>query len=111
MLQVVRDQFGPIQVNSGFRGPALNKAIGGSKTSQHRFGEAVDFVPLDATLQEVFDWIVDESGLNYSQAILEGGTGSYATWLHLGLGAPWYPAHKCRQALRWTAAEGYRSLR
>lgn len=109
MLQVVRDRFGPIQVNSGFRGPALNKAIGGSKTSQHRFGEAVDFVPLAATLQEVFDWIVDN--LEFGQAILEGGTPGHPTWIHLSLGQPYRPADKCQQVMSWNTAEGYKFLR
>lgn len=111
LLQSVRDSWGRIKVNSGFRGPRLNDAIGGSKTSQHMKGEAVDFVPLDADMKEVFDWIVDESGLNFSQAILEGGSGDNATWIHLGLGTPWFPAHKCGQALRWTKADGYSRLR
>ena len=42
ILQPVRDQFGPIRVNSGYRGLPLNKAVGGSKTSQHCKGEAAD---------------------------------------------------------------------
>ena len=107
MLQVVRDKFGPIQVNSGFRGPALNKAIGGSKTSQHRFGEAVDFVPLAATLQEVFWWIVNESGLGFHQIILEGGTPSYPTWIHIGLPK----GERDGQVMSWNTAEGYKLLR
>ena len=43
ILQPVRNQFGPIRVNSGYRSPALNSKVGGSKTSQHCNGEAADF--------------------------------------------------------------------
>mgnify|MGYP004006906165 FL=1 len=43
ILQPVREKFGPVRVNSGYRGPALNKAVGGSSTRQHCHGEAADF--------------------------------------------------------------------
>lgn len=43
ILQPIRDAWrSPIVVNSGFRSEAVNKAVGGSKTSQHRLGEAAD---------------------------------------------------------------------
>ena len=43
ILEPVRDEFGPIRINSGYRAPALNSRVGGSKTSQHCNGEAADF--------------------------------------------------------------------
>ena len=43
ILQPVRDQFGVITINSGYRSPALNAKVGGSKTSQHCNGQASDF--------------------------------------------------------------------
>ena len=43
-MEAVRDLLGkPIQVSSGYRGAALNKAVGGAKSSAHCFGYAVDF--------------------------------------------------------------------
>ena len=43
VLQPIRDAWrGVIVVNSGYRSEALNKAVGGVKTSQHRLGEAAD---------------------------------------------------------------------
>ena len=43
VLQPIRDAWrSPIIVNSGYRSEALNKAVGGSKTSQHLKGEAAD---------------------------------------------------------------------
>lgn len=43
VLQPLRDVFGaPIIVNSGYRSPAVNKAVGGVPTSQHMKGEAAD---------------------------------------------------------------------
>lgn len=52
-LQKLRDAFGlPLKINSGYRCPAHNKAIGGAKYSQHKLGKAVDidtthFFPAD----------------------------------------------------------------
>ena len=42
VVQPVRDKFGVTTINSGYRGPALNEAVGGSSRSQHCKGEAVD---------------------------------------------------------------------
>ncbi len=43
VLDPVREHYGkPIRVNSGYRCPELNKAIGGAPTSQHTLGEAAD---------------------------------------------------------------------
>ena len=44
ILEPVRKHFGkPVRINSGYRGPALNAAVGGSSKSQHCNGEAIDF--------------------------------------------------------------------
>ena len=51
VLQKVRDHFGPVIINSGYRGEALNKAVGGSAKSQHCKGQAADIeVPGVSTL-------------------------------------------------------------
>lgn len=43
VLQPLRDKYGnPIIVNSGYRSPAVNKAVGGVSSSQHARGEAAD---------------------------------------------------------------------
>ncbi len=42
VLQPLRDRFGPIRINSGYRCPELNRAVGGVKNSQHLRGEAAD---------------------------------------------------------------------
>lgn len=100
MLQAVRERWGALRVNSAFRGPAVNSAVGGSSTSQHMKGEAVDFVPLSATLEQVFDWIRLESKIPYGQVILEGADPAKPTWIHLSLGEPWRPRERSREAMR-----------
>ena len=43
LLDPLREAYGaPIYVNSGYRCPALNRAVGGSASSQHLTGEAAD---------------------------------------------------------------------
>jgi hypothetical protein len=98
LLQPVRDHFGVVKVHSCFRGPAVNSAVGGSKSSQHMSGQAVDFSVPGKTLEEVFAWIVKESKLQFGQAILEGREPGKPTWIHLSLGEPFRKANN-QQAL------------
>ena len=50
---------GPIKINSFYRGPELNKAIGGSSKSQHCNGQAIDIDDTFgyATNAEMYEWI------------------------------------------------------
>jgi hypothetical protein len=70
-----------IKINSGYRSSALNRAVGGSKTSQHCTGEAVD-LPLTA---EEFHWI--RLNLVYDQLIWEFGTDTQPSWVHVSFSA------------------------
>lgn len=99
LLEPVRNRFGPVSIHSGYRGAAVNAAIGGSATSQHMKGEAADFHCAGASLETVMRWIVVESGLSYGQVILEGHTKGEPTWIHLSLGAPYRLGSSCMQAL------------
>jgi len=100
LLEPVRLKYGPVKIHSGFRGPAVNAAVGSkSSTSQHTKGEAVDFSVPGHKLDDVFRWIVTSSGIPFGQAILEGKQAGVATWIHLSLGKPYRAADKCGQAL------------
>lgn len=68
----------PIKINSGFRSPSLNRAIGGSSSSQHCKGQAMD---LELHDKELFDWIIDN--LEYDQLIAEFGTDKHFAWFHI----------------------------
>lgn len=85
VFQPLRDHFGvPIGVSSGYRSKALNKAIGGSKYSQHMIGEALD---LDAdiygriTNADIFNYIKDN--LEWDQMIWEFGDDEEPNWVHV----------------------------
>lgn len=70
VLEKIRLHFGrPIVINSGYRGPKLNKAIGGAKNSQHMTGQAADIEIAGISNRVLFCWIRDN--LNYDQLILE----------------------------------------
>ena len=82
VVQKVRDQFGVTVINSGYRGPELNKAIGGSERSQHCKGEAVDIECPGTSNYEVAKFI--EDNLDYDQLILEFYTPGEPNsgWIH-----------------------------
>jgi hypothetical protein len=67
-----------IIISSGYRCPALNKAINGSRTSQHMTGEACDFTcPRFGTVDEIMQVILNSS-IQYDQCILE-----FNSWIHI----------------------------
>ena len=69
VVQPVRDHFGPTIITSGYRSPELNEAIGGSSTSQHSKGEAVDLEVMGTSTAEVCEWIA--ANCEFDQLILE----------------------------------------
>lgn len=84
VFQPIRNHFRvPIIVSSGYRSEALNKAVNGSKTSQHSKGEAMD-IDMDNTSitnKQIFDFIKDN--LIFDQLIFEFGTDSNPDWVHV----------------------------
>lgn len=79
-MEIVRGILGnkPITVSSGYRSPEVNERVGGSKTSAHMSGWAVDFIcpgfgsPLDVCRE------IGMSGIHFDQCIYE-----YEAWCHL----------------------------
>ena len=69
VLQKVRDSHGVVTVTSGYRSPELNKAIGGSTTSDHCKGCAADFEVPGLDNKQLALWIIDN--LTFKQLILE----------------------------------------
>ena len=79
-LQVLRDFFGvPITVNSGYRSPAHNKAVGGAKKSQHLLGTAADIVvpgKRPVQVKAAIEKLIGEGKMH------NGGIGLYNTFVH-----------------------------
>ena len=82
ILQPVREEFGPLRINSGYRSPTLNAKVGGSKTSQHCNGEAADFESARISNPELAAWIA--KNLDFDQLILEfyDGSDPHSGWIH-----------------------------
>ena len=74
---------GPIKVNSFFRGKAVNTAIGGSRTSQHMKGQAIDIDDTfgHKTNAEMYYYIKDN--LDFDQMIWEFGDDKNPNWIHI----------------------------
>lgn len=86
ILEPVRGHFGrPFSPSSGFRCQALNVAIGSKSTSQHTYGEAVDFELPGIPNRVVAEWVRDH--LDFDQLILEFHypEDPMSGWVHVSL--------------------------
>lgn len=84
VLQPVRDAYGRgVKVNSAFRHPDVNKAVGGSTTSDHCKGMAADIEIPGVPNAELAQWIADN--LEFRQLILEFYTPGIpdSGWVHV----------------------------
>ena len=74
---------GPIKINSFYRGPELNKAIGGSSKSQHCNGQAMDIDDTYGYMSnaDMFKYI--KNNLSFDQMIWEFGTDQNPDWVHV----------------------------
>tara|TARA_Y100000356_G_scaffold125052_1_gene121586 strand:- start:570 stop:1031 length:462 start_codon:yes stop_codon:yes gene_type:complete len=91
---------GPIKVNSFFRSPELNTAIGGSKTSQHCKGQAIDIDDVFGykTNAEMYNWI--KENLNFDQMIWEFGTDMNPNWVHISYVSDEDNRNRCLKAYK-----------
>lgn len=93
-LQPLRNKIEkPILILSGYRSELVNQKVGGSSTSQHKYGQAVDIQITGISPLQLFLYI-KESGLDYDQLILERT--KKAEWVHVS-----YTKHNRHQALRY----------
>jgi len=84
-LNPIREKWGSgIRVNSGYRCPELNKAVGGVDTSAHMLGYAADLYPVNDKFDDFKTFIVNYlQDKEFDQCILE--TSGNSEWIHLGL--------------------------
>jgi len=83
LIQPMRDALGPIRISSGYRSPALNRAIGGSSKSQHCKCQALDlqfWKDGEMCNKEIYDWVIKE-GIEFDQMINEFDF----AWIHISL--------------------------
>ena len=80
ILDPLRERYGkPITVNSGYRCPALNKAVNGSKTSQHVKGLAADITAGSPKENKILFELIQELNLPFDQLIDE----KKFSWIHV----------------------------
>ena len=82
-FEPLREWYGkPIKINSFYRSKALNTAVGGSSTSDHVKGMAIDLdTGNNAENLKLFNWLKDN--VEYTQLIFEYGDKSGPDWVHI----------------------------
>ena len=91
---------GPIKINSFFRCPDLNKAIGGSRKSQHCQGQAID---IDDTYKvvansDMYSYI--KNNLDFDQLIWEFGDDDNPNWVHVSYVSKEDNRNRCLKAYK-----------
>ena len=101
---------GPIKINSFYRGPELNKAIGGSSKSQHCKGQAID---IDDTYRyktnaEMYKWI--KENLDFDQMIWEFGDDNNPAWVHVSYVSEEDNRNRCLKAYKENGKTKYKVI-
>ena len=101
---------GPIKINSFFRCPELNTAIGGSSKSQHCKGQAID---LDDTFgrctnAEMYHFIKEH--LDFDQMIWEFGDDDNPDWVHVSYVSPEDNRNRCLKAYKENGKTKYKII-
>lgn len=80
-VQALRDLAGrPLHINSGFRCPKHNAAIGGVKNSYHMLAMAADIAVPEGMTPEAFAALAEQVPLFHN-----GGIGTYSSWIHVDI--------------------------
>ena len=99
VFEPLREHVGkPIKINSFFRCPELNKAIGGSSKSQHCNGQAMDIDDTYGNMSnaDMYEWI--KENLDFDQMIWEFGSDENPAWVHVSYVSPGLNRNRCLKA-------------
>ena len=101
---------GPIKINSFYRSPKLNKAIGGSGKSQHCHGQAIDIDDTFGRMSnaEMYEFIKEH--LDYDQMIWEFGDNSNPNWVHVSYVSPQENRNRCLKAYKENGKTNYKII-
>jgi zinc D-Ala-D-Ala carboxypeptidase len=108
VFEPIREHFGvPIRISSGYRSKELNKCVGGSSTSQHSSGEAIDIDQDYTTItnKQVFEYIRDN--LTFDQLINEFDY----SWVHVSYKANGKQRGEVWEAYKVGKATKYRLIK
>jgi len=101
---------GPIKINSFYRCPELNKAIGGSSKSQHCKGQAIDIDDTFGRMSnaEMYHWI--KENLDFDQIIWEFGNDDNPAWVHVSYVSPEKNRNRCLKAYKENKKTKYKTI-
>ena len=99
---------GPIKINSFYRCPELN--IGGSATSQHCKGQAMDIDDTfgKVTNAEMFHWV--KENLDFDQMIWEFGNDDNPDWIHISYISEEKNRNRCLKAYKENKKTKYKVI-
>jgi len=101
---------GPIKINSFYRSPELNRAIGGSSKSQHCKGQAIDIDDTFGKMSnaEMYEFI--KENLDFDQMIWEFGSDKNPDWVHVSYVSPEKNRNRCLKAYKEKGKTNYQII-
>jgi len=101
---------GPIKINSFYRSPELNRAIGGSSKSQHCKGQAIDIDDTFGKMSnaEMYEFI--KENLDFDQMIWEFGNDKNPDWVHVSYVSPEKNRNRCLKAYKEKGKTNYQII-
>ena len=101
---------GPIKINSFFRCPELNTAIGGSSKSQHCHGQAIDIDDTYGKMSnaDMYEWI--KENLDFDQMIWEFGSDENPAWVHVSYVSASLNRNRCLKAYKEDGKTKYKVI-
>ena len=101
---------GPIKINSFYRSPELNVAIGGSKKSQHCHGQAIDIDDTYGHRSNAAMFKHIRYNMDYDQIIWEFGDDKNPAWVHVSYVSEEKNRHRCLQAYKENGKTKYKVI-
>ena len=101
---------GPIKINSFYRSPELNVAIGGSKKSQHCHGQAIDIDDTYGHRSNASMFKHIRYNMDYDQIIWEFGDDKNPAWVHVSYVSEEKNRHRCLQAYKENGKTKYKVI-
>ena len=101
---------GPIKINSFYRCPELNQAIGGSAKSQHCEGRAIDMDDTYGYMSnaEMYNYI--KNNLDFDQLIWEFGDDQNPAWVHVSYIDSDFNRQRCLKAYKENGKTKYKVI-
>ena len=111
IFEPLREYVGkPIKINSFFRSPELNRAIGGSSKSQHCKGQAIDIDDTYGNMKNYGMYNFIKENLDFDQMIWEFGDDENPDWVHVSYVSEEENRNRCLKAVRENSRTVYKLI-